>query len=101
MDETPSELRARHPDHNVIELTLRDAPSSARQTLLKLPGVASVETVDTSFRLRPRNGVDLHLSVWEAARANQWHVLSLRRLPAPLDEVFHRLTLNESTARAS
>jgi len=98
VDETPAQLRARHPRANALRLAVGDRAAEEVATHVRgLPAVARVESEDAGLVVFPHHGKDLKSALWTLAQAQSWNVTTLENVPAPLDEVFRDLTLQQAS----
>jgi ABC-2 type transport system ATP-binding protein len=96
-DGTPAELARRSRYHNAVRLGLGAADGArARAELLRLPGVAAVESVDDgeggALIVFPRGGASVVAEVADLARAHRWPIGELRAERGRLDDVFREIT---------
>jgi ABC-2 type transport system ATP-binding protein len=96
-DSTPSELAQRSPSHNSVRLGIAAGDTAQiRAELLRLPGVAAVESVDDAdgrgLLVMPRGPDPIVADVADLARAYRWDLSLLRVERGRLDEVFRAIT---------
>ena len=96
-DATPAELVRRSRHHNAVRLAVAGGDVAQIQAeLLRLPAVASAETVEDSegegLQVFPRDGQDVVADVADLARAHRWQVTLLRVEHGRLDDVFRTIT---------
>jgi ABC-2 type transport system ATP-binding protein len=95
-DGTPGELEARSRHHNAVRLSLGDQSIDATQSLLRLPGVASIEPVEddegSGLMIFPRDGRPIVGEITDLVRTAGWPVTSLRLERGRLDDVFRAIT---------
>jgi ABC-2 type transport system ATP-binding protein len=96
-DGTPSELAQRSPSHNSVRLGVAAGDSAQiRAELLRLPGVAAVETVDDAeghgLIVMPQGPEPIVADVADLARAYRWDIGLLRVERGRLDDVFRAIT---------
>jgi ABC-2 type transport system ATP-binding protein len=94
-DATPAELARRSRRHNAVRLAATGAAEAQqRAELLRLPGVAAVETPrdGEGLLIFPRDGQDIVADIADLGRANRWQVTLLRVEQGRLDEVFREIT---------
>ena len=94
-DATPAELARRSRRHNAVRLAATGAAEAQqRAELLRLPGVAAVETPrdGEGLLIFPRDGQDIVADVADLGRAHRWQVTLLRVEQGRLDEVFREIT---------
>jgi ABC-2 type transport system ATP-binding protein len=96
-DGTPIELAARSRHFNAVRLALvPGAPVDATTALLRLPCVASVETIEDSegrgLMIFPRDGNAIVADVADLVRTAGWSVAGLRVERGRLDDVFRAIT---------
>ena len=100
-DGTPVELEARSRHHNAVRLALEGSPADAAASLMRLPGVAEVETLDDeegrALMIFARNGRPIVAEVTDLVRTAGWPVRELRLERGRLDDVFRSIT----TAKAA
>jgi ABC-2 type transport system ATP-binding protein len=100
-DGTPGELEARSRHHNAVRLALVEERSDAAASLMRLPGVAEVETLEdddgTALMIFARNGRPIVAEVTDLVRTAGWTVRELRLERGRLDDVFRAIT----TAKAA
>jgi len=98
-DETPEQLRQRHPHARSVRLRLAGpVQDGARERLGNLPEVAEVIPQDDeagAFLLRCGESNGAIPAIWRLARQENWEVRSLEAATVSLDEVFHDLTRNQ------
>jgi len=97
-DGTPAELVQRSPSHNSVRLGVATGDTAQmRAELLRLPGVAAVETVDDAegrgLIVMPRGSEPVVADVANLARAHRWDISLLRAERGRLDEVFRAITV--------
>ena len=97
-DGTPAELVQRSPSHNSVRLGVAAGDTAQmRAELLRLPGVAAVETVDDAegrgLIVMPRGSEPIVADVANLARAHRWDISLLRAERGRLDEVFRAITV--------
>ncbi len=92
-DESPEELRKRHPNHNSVILEL-DLPieDTVMSRVQSLDIVKSADRRENQLLIHPTDGASLKPALWDLARAENWKIQSLEKTKVPLDEVFHQLT---------
>ncbi|HEX4113505.1 MAG TPA: ABC transporter ATP-binding protein [Stellaceae bacterium] len=97
IDDTPGRFAARSRLHNSVRLMLADATIDARTALLRLPGVASVETIEDgegkALLIVPQTGTSIIAEVTDLVRTAGWPVAALRVERGKLDDVFRDITL--------
>ncbi len=96
-DGTPAELARRSRHHNAVRLAVTAGDLGAiRAELLRLPGVAAVETVaddeGNGLMVFPRGTEPLAADIADLARAHRWPLAMLRVERGRLDEVFRTIT---------
>lgn len=93
-DETPSDIRRRHPDAGSLRLSVpADRREAIRTAAAGLPEVRAAEIEGDRIILRPQNGKPLQGAIWQVAREKQWPVEELEPVPLKLEVVFRELTL--------
>ncbi|HXE17269.1 MAG TPA: ATP-binding cassette domain-containing protein [Stellaceae bacterium] len=96
IDDTPGKFAARSRHHNSVRLMLADPAIDARTALLRLPGVASVETVEDgegkALLVVPQEGRSIIAEVTDLVRTAGWPVAALRVERGKLDDVFRDIT---------
>lgn len=97
-DGTPDGLRSRMAGQRTLEVVFKDAPEdSALAALERLAGVLAVDRQEGGrFRLDCTEGVDVQESTFRLAVDNGWTLLELSPGKASLEDVFVRLTTDES-----
>ena len=97
-DGTPDGLRSRMAGLRTLEVVFKDAPEAAALSALQaLTGVLAVNCQDDGrFRLDCTDGVDVQESTFRLAVDNGWTLLELSPGKASLEDVFVRLTTDES-----
>jgi ABC-2 type transport system ATP-binding protein len=97
IDDTPGRFAARSRLHNSVRLMLADPSIDARTALLRLPGVASVETIEDgegkALLIVPQTGTSIVAEVTDLVRTAGWPVAALRVERGKLDDVFRDITL--------
>ncbi|HEY7991882.1 MAG TPA: ATP-binding cassette domain-containing protein [Stellaceae bacterium] len=97
IDDTPGKFAARSRHHNSVRLMLADPAIDARTALLRLPGVASVETVEDgegkALLVVPQEGRSIIAEVTDLVRTAGWPVAALRVERGKLDDVFRDITM--------
>jgi len=95
-DGTPAELAERSRHHNAVRLGVAAADPRVRDDLLRLPGVAAVESVSDgegeALMIFPEKGRTVVTHVADLARAHGWEVAGLRVERGRLDDVFREIT---------
>jgi ABC-2 type transport system ATP-binding protein len=95
-DGTPVELEARSRHHNAVRLSLAQDGIDAARSLLRLPGVDSVEEVEDDegrgLMIFARDGRSILPEVTDLVRAAGWPVMALRLERGRLDDVFRAIT---------
>ncbi len=93
-DATPDELLARSDRHNAVSIRIGDsAAEGARQALLDLPLVASVETPEAGrLFVRPKDGAPILGDIGAVLRARAIEVEEVHVTRGRLDEVFRDIT---------
>jgi ABC-2 type transport system ATP-binding protein len=96
-DGTPSELAQRAPSHNSVRLGIAAGDTAQiRAELLRLPGVAAVETVDDGeghgLIVMPQGPEPIVADVADLARAYRWDIALLRVERGRLEDVFRAIT---------
>ncbi len=95
-DGTPGELEARSRHHNAVRLAIAGDASDAVTSLLRLPGVQSVEPVDDAegpgFMIFPRDGRNIMAEVTDLVHTAGWTVAGIRVERGRLDDVFRAIT---------
>jgi ABC-2 type transport system ATP-binding protein len=96
-DGTPAQLAARSRYCNAVRLSLARADIAASESLMRLPGVATVEEVDdgegSGLMIFPRDGRAILPEVADLVRTAGWPVAALRVERGRLDEVFRAITV--------
>ena len=94
-DGTPNELVARSAYYNAV--TIKTSADGARDALAALPGVDRVEAVDGNlFHVFPVEGAAIVDVVSARAREAGWNVEQLTVEGGRLDEVFRRITIEQT-----
>ena len=96
-DESPEDLRRRHPRYNAVALSLdHDGdevdPRPVRESLQRLDAVAQVIEEDGKLIAVPKNGQRIDALLFETARKENWPLTGMDRCPVRLEEVFRELT---------
>ncbi len=97
---TPQSLRERWRGNSRIFLTLADDPAAAENAITALPGVVSLErdpTVQGRWILEGSRDVDLRAPLFHLAVERDWVLLELAEEKASLEDIFVRLTTQETT----
>jgi ABC-2 type transport system ATP-binding protein len=96
-DGTPAQLAARSRYYNAVRLSLARSDIAASESLMRLPGVATVEEVDDGegrgLMIIPRDGRAILPDVADLVRTAGWPVAALRVERGRLDEVFRAITV--------
>ncbi|WP_353313069.1 ABC transporter ATP-binding protein [Candidatus Albibeggiatoa sp. nov. NOAA] len=101
-DGTPNELESESPNHNAVTITVKktDNPSAVRETLLAIPNVHKLETLEESdvlsYRLQAKSNLPIVAEVSQTAYEKQWEMLGLSVESGQLDEVFRTITTTSS-----
>jgi len=96
VDDTPEGLLQRHPDYNVVKLSLNGNDRAAiRQTIENLDSVQQVSEADDGLLIKPKTGQDLRETLWQAARQQNWSLSHMELVPVRLEEVFRDLTQSD------
>jgi len=97
IDDTPGRFAARSRLHNSVRLMLADPAIDARTALLRLPGVAAVESIEDdegkALLIVPQEGRSIIAEVTDLMRTAGWPVAALRVERGKLDDVFRDITL--------
>jgi ABC-2 type transport system ATP-binding protein len=97
IDDTPGRFASRSRLHNSVRLMLADPAIDARTALLRLPGIASVETIEDgegkALLIVPQEGRSIIAEVTDLVRTAGWPVAALRVERGKLDDVFRDITL--------
>ncbi len=92
-DETPEELRRRHPRYNAVELSLdHEDPQPIREALRGLEPIEKVVEENGKLIAIPKKGEMIDHLIFETARRENWKVIGMDRFPVKLEEVFWDLT---------
>ncbi len=95
-DGTPGELEARSRHHNAVRLSIMGETPEAATSLLRLPGVQSVEAVDdlegAGLMIFPRDGRSIVGEVTDLVRTAGWPIAGIRVERGRLDDVFREIT---------
>jgi ABC-2 type transport system ATP-binding protein len=86
----PATLRAQlQPGANIF-VSIGGAPSAvaARDMLLTIAGIESVEPQGAGFAIRAGTADDLHRTIFEAVSAHGWHIVELRPVAMTLEDIF-------------
>jgi ABC-2 type transport system ATP-binding protein len=97
---TPQGLRERWRGNSQLHLTLRDDPAAAENALAALPGVVSVSRdpeVAGRWVLEGERDVDLREPAFCLAVERDWVLLELAEEKASLEDIFVRLTTQDTT----
>jgi ABC-2 type transport system ATP-binding protein len=96
IDDSPGRFAARSRHHNAVRLTLAADGVDAETALLRLPGVAAVETVEDAegraWLIVPQEGGSIIAEVTDLVRTAGWPVAALRVERGRLDDVFREIT---------
>ena len=94
VDETPDELRRRHPRYNAIQFGIGDGVEAdgVRSELAALSGVKEVTVDDRKFVVVPEGESSLEEPILRLARERGWPLSSFGRVPVGLEEVFWDVT---------
>jgi len=101
-DGTPNGLRTRMAGRQTLEILFKEAPEDAAlESLRSLAGVTTVERQDDGrFRLECDDGADIRESAFRLAVDRGWTLLEMSPVKASLEDVFVRLTTDESADQA-
>ncbi len=92
-DESPDDLRRRHPRFNAVELLLNNEdPQTIRESLRRLDKVGEVIEEEEKLIAVPINGEDINALLFETARSENWPVVGMNKSSVRLEEVFRDLT---------
>jgi ABC-2 type transport system ATP-binding protein len=90
--DSPLKLKASIPGKNVLEVSFSEVPGRWNETLMALPEVAEVKSVDNIFRISSNNGPLTTVELMDAARRAGITVTSLSVQSTTLDDVFAHYT---------
>jgi len=90
--DTPTKLKLAVPSNNVLEVNFASPPSGWGDRLQALPGVESVTSEDSVFRISSRNGPATTMAMLDAAAAAGITVNALAVQSTTLDDVFVHYT---------
>jgi ABC-2 type transport system ATP-binding protein len=95
-DGTPGELEARSRHHNAVRLSIAGPAPDAATSLLRLPGVQSVEPVNdlegAGLMIFSRDGRPIVSEVTDLVRTAGWPITGIRVERGHLDDVFRAIT---------
>ncbi len=96
---SPQDLRDSWQGNTVLRVELKDAPPEAVDLLGAVSGIKTlVADASGAFKLECQPGVDAREDVFRAAVENGWVLLELSEQRASLEDIFVRLTTQESAA---
>jgi len=90
--DTPTKLKLAVPSNNVLEVNFASPPSGWGDRLQALPGVESVTSEDSVFRISSKNGPATTMAMLDAAAAAGITVNALAVQSTTLDDVFVHYT---------
>jgi len=90
--DTPTKLKLAVPSNNVLEVNFSSPPSGWGDRLQALPGVESVTSEDSVFRISSKNGPATTMAMLDAAAAAGITVNALAVQSTTLDDVFVHYT---------
>jgi len=98
---TPEDLRERWLGNAVLRIELKGDGVGAAESLATLPGVAAVKDAgrghgEARFTLECERGADPREAVFRSAIANGWVLLGMRQDSGSLEDVFVRLTTQDT-----
>jgi ABC-2 type transport system ATP-binding protein len=98
---TPDGLRQSWQGEAVVKLELKEGHADAADALEAVAGVAAVDArSDRQFELRCRSGSDPREELFRLAVERRWTLLELTQRKASLEDIFVRLTTDDSRASA-
>ena len=96
-EDTPERLTARLQGAECIRLLVRGANEELRQRLAAIEGVLSVEPLDTDgFEVQSALGVDVRAQLAATVVNGGWGLLEMRPVGMSLEEIFLKLTTDET-----
>jgi len=96
-EDTPERLTARLQGAERIRLLVRGANEELRQRLAAIEGVLSVEPLDTDgFEVQSALGVDVRAQLAATVVSGGWGLLEMRPVGMSLEEIFLKLTTDET-----
>ncbi len=90
--DSPLKLKASIPAESFLEVSFSRVPEGWEETLKTLPGVGSVQTHDSVFRIASNDGPRTMMELMEASRRAGISVASLSVQSTTLDDVFTHYT---------
>lgn len=98
-EDTPERLTARLQGAERIRLLVQGANEELRQRLAAIEGVLSVEPLDTDgFEVQSALGVDVRAQLAATVVSGGWGLLEMRPVGMSLEEIFLKLTTDETEA---
>jgi ABC-2 type transport system ATP-binding protein len=95
---TPESLRESWVGNPGLRVTLKGAPPEAAEALGQIDGVLGVRSLGDGFVVEHLAGTDVREEVFRAAVERGWVLLELARERATLEDVFVRLTTQDTAA---
>jgi ABC-2 type transport system ATP-binding protein len=93
---TPAELRAKTAERARVVVEIRGAGETAKDALAKIDGVSAVSADGARWVLDVAEGRDVREDVFKTVVANGWTLVELRAEAMTLEDIFARLTTQES-----
>ncbi len=98
---SPESLRASSTGDTTVRVALKGSPPEAAAALAALPGVSEVEPVGSdALEVHCSGDADPREAIFRTAVENRWVLLELTQSQASLEDVFVRLTTQESPETA-
>ena len=95
VDESPEEMRQRHPHYNAVEIKLRSKDTAQiKEMIQSLPKVKEIKANSDVMLVIPKEGKDIINIVFDTALKNNWPLASIEKAPIHMDEIFWNLTQN-------
>jgi len=95
VDESPEEMRQRHPHYNAVEIKLRSKDTAQIKKMIQsLPEVKEIRTNSDVMLVIPKEGKNIINIVFDTALKNNWPLASIEKAPIHMDEIFWNLTQN-------
>jgi ABC-2 type transport system ATP-binding protein len=95
---TPQGLRDLWLGHAAVRVVLKEVPENAAQRLAEIPGVVAVREDGARLRVEHETASDPREAIFRAAVAAGWTLLELASERVSLEDVFVRLTTQDTVA---
>ncbi len=92
VDETPENLRKRHPHFNAVRLKIRGEKGEVKEFLNGHSLVKEIVDESGQILVVPKNGENIDETLFQAAKDKNWQVTQIEKPHTGLEEVFANLT---------